>query len=60
MIDISKKSDAAVHFAAVKLAHECRSIIQACLREDEGSNERLFKLIRRALEVSNDTYQQPV
>jgi hypothetical protein len=53
MIDLSKKSEATIHFAAIKLAHECRRVVQACLREDEWrlADEEFYKLIRPVLEV---------
>jgi hypothetical protein len=52
MIQINQSCDPRIHALAIKLAHQCRYIIQAILREEErGDCDREFyTVIREGLE----------
>ena len=44
----SRPADPSVHEAAIRIARRCRSIVQACLREEEWSDaDREFYMIAR-------------
>jgi hypothetical protein len=48
MIRLNASADPAVHELAVRLARQCRNIVQACLREEEWSEaDREFYLVMR-------------
>jgi len=48
----SHSTDVVVHATAIKLAKRCRSVIQACLREEEWHDADLefYRIIREELE----------
>lgn len=48
----SQPTDAATHEAAVRLAVQCRRMIQACLREEEWieADRQFYQVIREGLE----------
>jgi hypothetical protein len=52
MLDF-QSTDRATHEMAVRLAVQCRRIIQACLREEEWpeANREFYLIIRRGLET---------
>lgn len=49
----SRPTDAATHEAAVRMAVQCRRIVQACLREEEWieADREFYMVIRQELEA---------
>jgi hypothetical protein len=46
MIQVNQQAEPHVHALAIRLARACRSIVQACLREEEwGEADREFYLV---------------
>jgi hypothetical protein len=48
----SQPADAVIHALAIRLARECRSIVQVCLREEEWieADREFYRVIRAGLE----------
>jgi len=48
----TQPADAAIHAMAIRLARQCRFIIQACLREEEwgDADREFYRVIRQGLE----------
>jgi hypothetical protein len=68
MLMNSQPCDPTVHEAAVKMARECRFIVQACLRPEEflEADREFYAIIRQGLEnllkidsVASKSGQQP-
>ena len=52
MLIESKSADPIIHAAAIKMARQCRHIVQGCLREEEWVDADLefYRVIRVGLE----------
>jgi hypothetical protein len=52
----SQSTDALTHNTAIRLARQCRNIIQACLREEEWieADREFYRIIRAGLEEFRD------
>ncbi len=48
----NKPADEAIHTWSIRLARQCRFIIQACLREEEwaDADREFYRIIRQGLE----------
>ena len=48
----TQPADTAIHMLSIRLARQCRFIIQACLREEEwaDADREFYRVIRRGLE----------
>ena len=48
----TQAADAAIHAWSIRLARQCRHIIQACLREEEwgDADREFYRVIRQGLE----------
>jgi hypothetical protein len=59
MLPNHRSTDARTHALAIRLARECRNIIQACLMESEwrDADMAFYEVIRAGLEEIN--FQQP-
>ncbi len=57
----SASTDPAIHSLAIRLARQCRNIIQSCLREEEwrDADTEFYRVIRAGLEEYRTGAKKP-
>ena len=52
LVDVNQPTTPEVHLLAIRLAQQCRRIVQACLREEEWieADRQFYAVIRTGLE----------